>query len=235
MLPFVLGPSLAFAAAQEQAPAPIERRPPPTQYDAPPAQGATGGYAVVRPQPGNGSRNAAAGVPRGVHLAQWMSLHSNLTPEQQQQALGREPGFDNLPTETQQRMRERLSQLDAMPPTQRQRVLERTEVMERLAPEQRAEVRSAMSQLGALPIDQRRVVARTFRALRDLRPEQRQAALASGRYGPPLGPVQQATLQGLLRVEPMLPPPTRPQAPGPLPPGVGTPAFQPAQPEYPPQ
>lgn len=141
-----------------------------------------------------------------------MNQHSNLTPQQQQQALQHEPGFQELPRNTQQRMLDRLSQLDAMTPLQRQRVLARTEAMERLNPDQRAEVRTAMSQLGSLPGDERHAVAQTFRALRELPPEQRIQAYASGRYGTPLNDTQRTVLFHLLQVEPMLPRPDAPPA-----------------------
>ena len=185
-----LGAVPATAVGQEtQAPAPIERRPPPA---------ASAGQAT------SGQRQGSGKLPRGEHLAQWMNQHSNLSPEQQQQALGQEPGFSNLPSDTQQRYRDRLAQLDALNPAQRQRFLAHTEAMERLSPDQRAEVRGAMGRLGALPIEQRRVVAHTFRSLRDLPPEQRLSALNSGRYGPPLDPQQRDVLLGLLQIEPML-------------------------------
>ena len=185
-----------------QPPAPIERRPPPAASPAP-------GYTGAQMSPNE--RRTPSPLPRGEHLAQWMSLHSNLTPEQQQQALGNEPGFDKLPAETQQRYRDRLAQLDALNPEKRQRFLAHTEAMERLSPDQRAEVRAAMGQLGALPTEERRVVARTFRALRDLPPEQRLSALNSGRFGPPMDGAQRAVILNLLRVEPMLPPPASTQ------------------------
>ena len=145
--------------------------------------------------------------PHGEHLAQWMNQHQSLSPEQQQSALEQEPGFHELPSQTQQRMHDRLAQLGAMSPEQRQRRLARTEAMERLTPDQRAEVRGAMGQLGSLPVDQRRVVARTFRSLRDLPPEQRLPAFNSGRFGPPLNEAQRGVLNHLLQVEPMLPAP----------------------------
>lgn len=178
-----------------QAPAPIERRPP---LQVGPARG-----ALVGPNPG-GVRD-----PKG-HLGQWMAQHSSLSPSQQQQALEREPGFRQLPAEQQQHMRERLSQLNAMSPQQRQRTIEHNEAMERLTPEQRGQVRGAMSQLGSLPPDQRRMVARSFRELRQLPPDQRYAALNSGRYVY-LTPTQRGTLDNLIRVAPMLPPPDSPE------------------------
>jgi hypothetical protein len=151
----------------------------------------------------NPAANQAGRAPKGEHLAEWMNQHSNLTPQQQQQALDREPGFNGLPAQTQQRMRDRLTQLNAMTPEQRQRVLKNNEHMETLTPDQRGQVRGAMEQLGALPQDQRRVVARSFRELRDLPPDQRIAAMSRL----PLNDAQRATLGNLIRVEPLLPPP----------------------------
>lgn len=177
-----------------ETPAPIERRPPPEQQQQQNAQGT--------PE----HRNPELRGPRGEHLAQWMNLHSNLTPDQQQRALEREPGFQQLPHQTQQRMRERLEQLDAMPPDVRQRLLAHTETIEHLSLDQRAEVRGALQQLGSLPLDQRRAVARSFRELRNLPPDQRAAAANSPQYNWMNG-VQRTTLDNLLRVEPLLPPP----------------------------
>ena len=196
---------------ESQAPAPIERRPPPSSYRLPPTAPTGGRYPASNvgiPPAAQGERRTPGHGPRGEHLAEWMSQHSALSPEQQQQALGREPGFQTLPSDTQQRMRSRLSELDAMNPDQRQRLLARNEAMERLTPDQRAEVRGALGQLGDLPPDQRRTVAHTFRALRDLPPEQRLGAFSSGRFGPPLNEGQRVILLNLLRVEPMLPPPS---------------------------
>ena len=142
----------------------------------------------------------------GEHLAEWINRHSNLTPEQQQAALQSEPGFRDLPPQTQQRMRERLAQLNAMPPAQRERLLERNEAIEHLSPPQREQVRAAMKQLADLPADQRRYVARTFRGLRELPPAQRQSVLDSERFNH-LTDAQRSSLNSLMQVEPLLPPP----------------------------
>jgi len=174
---------------------PMQRRQqivPPPSRPAPAAQ-----------RPGGGQKNE--------HLAEWMNQHSNLTPAQQQQALENEPGFRELPAQTQQNMRNRLAQLNAMPPQQRERVLNRNEAMEHLTPEQRGQVRGAMEQLGALPPDQRRFVARSFRELRELPPGQRMAMMNSPRYAGQMNDAQRATLSNLMRVEPMLPPPEQKQ------------------------
>ena len=177
----------------QQAPAPIERRPPATQPGTRGPQGQGGGARLVGP-----------GRPKGEHLAEWMNQHNNLTLEQQQEALGREPGFRELPAATQQRMRERLSQLNAMSPNQRQRVLDRNEAMERLTPEQRGQVRGAMQQLAGLPPEQRKPVAQSFRELRQLPPNQRMGVLFSPRYSW-MNAEQKSALVHLIQVEPMLP------------------------------
>src|SRR5579864_3894655 len=49
--------------------------------------------------------NAPKGnAPKGnqEHLPQWMARHSNLSPTEQQKALENEPGFRDLPPQTQQ-------------------------------------------------------------------------------------------------------------------------------------
>jgi hypothetical protein len=184
-----------FGARPQQS-APIERRSPEPTANAPGA----GHAAPIERRPNSGVNG------RGDHLPEWLSQHSNLSPEQQQQALEREPGFRELPEQTQARYRQRLAQLDAMSPDKRQRMLERNEMMEHLTPDQRREVREATQQWAALPPDERRVVARSFRALRALPPDQRGAALASGRYTAPFNAEQRAALNRLMEVEPMMPP-----------------------------
>ena len=182
---------------QPQNAAPVERRPP---------QPGASVSAAPPLQPGRGNAFTGSSA-RGEHLAEWMNLHSNLTPEQQQQALSHEPGFRDLPGPTQQRIRDRLSELDAMTPQQRQRMMAHTETMERLNPAQRAEVRGAMLQLGSLPREQQRAVSQAFRDLRSIPPDQREAAM-NMRFGG-MNPQQRYTLQRLMQVEPMLPPPER--------------------------
>lgn len=162
----------------------------------------------ARPAPRAGmfGQRSAPPLPKGEHLAQWMQQHNGLTPQQQQRALQKEPGFQQLPRETQQRMSDRLERLNSLPPEQRQRVLQRSEAMERLQPEQRAQVRSAMGQLGGLPQDRRRLVAKSFRDLRGLPPEQRNSILNSPEYRQQFSDEERGTLNNLLQVSPLLPP-----------------------------
>ncbi len=140
------------------------------------------------------------------HLAGWMEAHRNLPLAQQQRALENEPGFRSYSPQEQQRMRDRLTQLNAMPPQQRQKVIERTEAMERLAPPQRQQVRNAMAQLGNLPEDRRHVVSRTFYQLRDLPPQQRQAYMNSPQFRGQFSDQERGAISGLLEITPLYPP-----------------------------
>jgi hypothetical protein len=144
--------------------------------------------------------------PQREHLNQWMQRHSDLSPQQQQRALELEPGFQQLPPDTQQRMRQTLSQLNSMPPQQRSHMLERMEQMEHLSPPEREQVRGAMAQLGRLQPDRRRVVAHAFRDLRSMSPAERQATLYSYPFRRQFTPEEWGTLNGLMAVEPLLPP-----------------------------
>lgn len=183
--------------AQKREPAPVVRAAPPAQ---------SGGPNSSRLAPIERKNHPNAPKNMGEHLPEWMGQHSNLTPQQQQQALEKEPGFHDLPAQTQQRMRDQLSRLNAMPPAQRERVLERNEAIEKMTPDQRVQFRSAMKQLADLPPEQRRYVARTFRGLRELTPQQRANVLASDRFDH-LTPEQRSTLNNLMKVEPFMPPP----------------------------
>ncbi len=183
-----------FAFAQQQHPAPIERRAPPAASQAQPQQQQrAGGFRMQN----------EAGQPQ--HLAQWMDSHRSLPLEQQQRALAAEPGFRQLRPEEQSRIEGRLQQLNTMTPEQRQRVIARTEAMERLSPPQRVQVRDALKDLGALPEERRRAVARTFRGLRDMSPGQQQAFLNGPQARAQFSDQERSTLNGLVNAAPYLP------------------------------
>ncbi len=168
---------------------------PTTHPNATPAQP----HAAQRPPSG------APGPRNQEHLAEWMNRHRDLTLPQQQKALENEPGFKEYPAQTQQRMRDRLSQLNNMPTEQRTRILERNEAMEHLAPNQRQQVRGAMLQLGALPEERRKAVARAFRDLRGMPEAQRQQYLNSPAYRSQFSEQERGTVNNLMSVEPYLP------------------------------
>jgi hypothetical protein len=160
------------------------------------------------PKPGFTARQAApprSQRPQPEHLERWMDSHRNLTRDQQRNAFAKEPGFKELPAQTQQRMLDRLSQLNNMPAESRRRLLERTEIMERLTPPQRQQVRGALQQLSGLPVERRRLVARAFRDIRTMPVPQREVILNSDRFRSQFSNQERGTLSNLLTVEPYLP------------------------------
>jgi hypothetical protein len=134
-----------------------------------------------------------------------MDRHHDLTPQQQQKALEKEPGFKDLPQETQQRLRNRLTQLNNMPPEQRRRVLEHNEVISNMTVPQRQQFRGAMQQFSSLPADRRRLVAKAFRDMREMPEPQRQAILSSDRFRGQFSDEERGTISNLLAVEPYIP------------------------------
>ncbi len=156
---------------------------------------------------GNRGTQNRLGPHHDQHLAQWMDSHRSLPLPQQQKALEGEPGFHDLSPEVQQRMLNRLTQLNAMSPARRQRIIDRTEALERLAPEQRQQFRSAMSSLASLPPERRHAVSEAFRELRALPPGERSEQFSRDpRFQQGFSPQERATLGNLLAIEPLLPP-----------------------------
>ena len=166
------------------------------------AQAGRPAMGAQRPGP---AEKQGGGKANQEHLPQWMARHSNLSPAEQQRALENEPGFRDLPPQTQQRLRNHLAQLNNMTPEQRRRTVEHTEAMERLTPSQREQFRGAMQQYSGLPEDRRRLVARAFRDLREMPPQQRQAIMNQDHFRSQFSEQERNTLSGLLAVEPYLP------------------------------
>ena len=196
--------SLSLFAQDQHRPAPIERRPPAGNGGQPQQntpnnqrnQNARPAPAQARPQPETAGQR---------HLGEWLEQHQGLSLTQQQQALDREPGFTRLQPQVQQRMHERLQQLNTMTPQRRERAIERTEEMERLSPGQREQVRGAMRELGTLPPDRRRAVAQSFRELQQMPPQERGQYLNSPQMRAQFTEQERATLGNLVRVAPLLP------------------------------
>jgi len=143
--------------------------------------------------------------PGAQHLPEWWSNHRNLSPDQQADALRREPGFRSLPEDQQQRLINRLHSLDGKSPEQQQRIMQRNENFERLSPERRQEVRGAAQALKQLSPDRQTVVRRAFQQLRQMPTGQRQQLLNSSVYGGQFSPQERTVLGNLLSIEPYQP------------------------------
>ena len=66
--------------------------------------------------PGNAVAGPVVPQPQREHLGEWLRQHQNMPFPEQERALRTESGFNRLPPAKQQRLLERLQQLDAMPP-----------------------------------------------------------------------------------------------------------------------
>ena len=141
----------------------------------------------------------------GEHLPQWFAQHQGLSPNQQENALRREPGFARLPQGQQQEIISRLHRLDTLPPAQRQRLMERNERFQALPPERQQEVRGASQALRQMAPDRREAVRQAFRDLRLLPPADRENALGSARFQAEYTPQERTVLGNLLSIEPFSP------------------------------
>jgi hypothetical protein len=139
------------------------------------------------------------------HLGTWLQRHSNLTPEEQEKALQREPGFNRLAPETQQKLLGRLRQLNSMPPAQRARTMDHIEAMESLTPQMRQQVNSSVQEFRMLPPERQRLMKKAFRDLREYPPEQRAAMMNSSQFQSQFNPQERVIMGNLLTVAPYRP------------------------------
>lgn len=162
------------------------------------------GNGRPRMNPGNQEMRPYA-RPGQTHLPQWMAQHQNMTPQQQENLLRREPGFNRLTPDQQQRVMNRLRSLDARPLEQRERILQRQEMFEHLSPEQKQDVRGAAQAMAMMPPQRHAIMARAFNDLRTIPPEQRQEILNSARFSHTFTPQERHILGSMLSVEPYQP------------------------------
>ena len=189
---FCLGTAFVLLFAVSPAPA---RGPKPPSTPPQPAPRAS------RSEP----RIAAKPAENQEHLQQWIDHHSNLSLPEMQKALQNEPGFHELPPQTQQRYRDLLGRLYNMDPQQRSRMLDRNEAFERLTPPQRQLYLDAEHQWSVLTPARRRVMARVILDLREMPPDQRQLTLNSPAFRAQFSDDERTMLSTLLTVEPYTP------------------------------
>ncbi|QNI30125.1 DUF3106 domain-containing protein [Alloacidobacterium dinghuense] len=218
-----LSPFTAFAGQHNgghpPAPAPHMQAP----HSAPPARPQSMPKQQMQPKPAPGTQphyneqfnngNAQQFNNRNVqqfnnrpgqagHLPEWFNNHQNMTPQQREDALRKEPGFNRLPQDQQQRLVNRMHALNNATPEQRQRILQRNEMFEHLSPEQKAGVRGASQAFHQMPADRQTEMRRAFQDLRGVPPAQRQSILNSARFQQQFSPQERTVLGNLLTVEP---------------------------------
>jgi len=170
--------------------------------------GNAAGNSVPRPAFGGNPAAMRPGVNEGArpgHLGDWLNNHRNLTPQQQEEQLRREPGFNRLSPDQQQRVLNRLRTLESRPVEQQQRMADRVEMFEHLTPEQKADVHASSQALAAMPGDRQALVRRAFNDLRQIPPDQRAQILNSARFSQTFTPDERHALGSLLSIEPYEP------------------------------
>ena len=147
------------------------------------------------------SVGSAQSVGNHERLGQWMEHHGNLSLPEQLHQLDNEPGFRDLPAQTQQRYREHLIQLNNMNPQQRARILERNEALERLTPTQQKLWRTAVQQLSTIDSPRRHVILHAIIDLREQSPEQRVLSLNSANFNAQFSDSERGIIRSILAGE----------------------------------
>jgi len=187
--------------------------PPPQRQPQGPQVQIPSGPPAGQPQPHGFSRHGP-----GPHFGDWLRNHQDLSPADRLRALEQDPGFRNLPTQVQDRMRHRLQDFNDRTPEQQQQILQRMATFEHLTPEQQQKVRSMFHAFHGLPAERRQAVNQAFRQLQEMPPEQRQRALDSQAFRSNFSNQERELMRGMsgLGLGPvgprrMAPPPGPPQ------------------------
>ena len=115
-------------------------------------------------------------------MGDWLTEHKNLSPDEQEKLLEKDPNFKNLSPQRQAELRERLRKFNSLPPEQRERALNRMQFMANLSKDQRAQIREANQVLQGLPQDRQLMVHKALRHLRQMTPAERTQAMNEDRF-----------------------------------------------------
>ena len=138
----------------------------------------------------------------GNRLGDWLQSNKNLSPDQQEKALERDPKFKKLPPDRQAALKERLRKFNALSPEQRERALKRMNYMAALSPDQRQQLRDANKTLEALPPDRKVMVHTALRHLRKMDPQQREETMQSEQFRSTFSDQEQGILKQLSAINP---------------------------------
>ena len=176
--------------------------------EAPPAKSEPPATTQERPQKEPGERHGGMGMreghrgPGGHHAGEWLRKYQNLSPEQQEQALAKDPEFQKLPPERQERLRGVLRRFNSKTPEERQRMLERMQTFGHLTPEQQERARALFARFRNLPEERRHMVRRALRNLREMEPQQRSQVLGSEKFRSAFSAEEMEVLKGMSELAP---------------------------------
>ena len=115
-------------------------------------------------------------------MGDWLTEHKNLSPEEQEKLLEKDPNFKNQTPQHQAELRERLRKFNSLTPEQRERALNRMQFMANLSKDQRQQIRDANQVLQGLPQDRQLMVHKALRHLRQMTPAERIQAMNEDRF-----------------------------------------------------
>lgn len=139
------------------------------------------------------------------HAGDWLRQYGDLPPDEQERALQSDPAFRRLPSERQQKLRERLQHFSSLTPQQQLRVLNRMETWEHLTPAQKQEARQLFGEFRQLPVERQRTVTTAIEDLRAMPPEQREQVINSERFKGMFSDQERELMRGAARL-PLSPP-----------------------------
>jgi Protein of unknown function (DUF3106) len=116
------------------------------------------------------------------HGGDWLRMHRDLSPADQQKALQNDPQFRKLPPQQQQRLVNRLQNFNNLPAQEQQRRLNRIETWEHLTPQQKSQARQLASQWQRLAPQRKQMMKSAIGDLRAMPPDQRERVLESDRF-----------------------------------------------------
>ena len=137
--------------------------------------------AQSKPHPNPPKENKSNQKP-APKMGDWLTEHKNLSADQQEKLLEKDPNFKNQSPQRQAELRERLRKFNSLPPEQRERALNRMQFMANLSKDQRQQIRDANQVLQGLPQDRQLMVHKALRHLRQMTPAERAQAMNEDRF-----------------------------------------------------
>jgi Protein of unknown function (DUF3106) len=204
----LLGATVASAQRGRRNPPPPP--PPPPQRQGPPQGQAPFGTPGAQPP-----RRGPVFHGPGPHFGDWLRNHEKQSPADRLKALEQDPGFQNLPPDVKDRMRNRLQDFNNRPSEQQQQILQRMETFEHLSPDQQQKVRGMFRDFRNLPPERRRALNQGLRFLQDMPADQRQKAVDSDVFRSRFSDQERDLLRGMsaVGINPGAPPPNPPNPP----------------------
>jgi len=158
-----------------------------------------------RPPQSNPPKNSNPGNKGGAQpnrMGKWLQEHKNLSPDEQEKLLEKDPNFQKLSAARQAELKERLRKFNNLPPAQRERAINRMQYMASLTQAQRQEIREAGQQLQGLPQDRQVMVHKALRHLRQMDPQERQQVMDGDRFKSTFSDQERGIITRLVAINP---------------------------------